>query len=36
MTNTTTMENIHPTDDYMGGYGWFPIIVTMVSIWVMG
>jgi hypothetical protein len=24
MTNTNTIENTHPTDDYMGGYGWFP------------
>ena len=24
MTNTNTMENTHPTDDYMGEYGWFP------------
>ena len=24
MTNPNTIDNTHPTDEYMGNYGWFP------------
>ena len=24
MTNPNTIDNTHPTEDYMGNFGWFP------------
>ena len=25
MTNWNTVDNFHPTEEYMGNYGWYPI-----------